>query len=570
MTDGYSAIRRIISHSSFLPNALSGNARFGVKSMSVIFISYRRSDSQDVTGRIYDRLLAKFTEKEVFKDVDSIPMGVSFPLHIKQMLGKAHVVLVVIGPNWLAKDEQGNPRLEHPNDYVRLEIEIALRAAVPVIPVLVSNARMPVASELPRSIHQLTLRNGIAVRPDPDFNNDIARLLSELDRLEKLITAHNAKSLQVKSSSARSATGKRAAAIPTEPLPVIRPKAIDRSAAVDRTRQHAAAKGDPVSRARQSRRFVMPLAGLFLLIAGAVGLWAGGVFRLPRLDGILHLWPFAGNEEITNSIGMKLVPIPAGTFRMGAPQAEQLSLFDLSADQRPQHKVQITRAFYLGKFTVTRGEFRKFVDDTHYQTEAEKGNAPSTWKEDESCPQTDKHPVINVSWNDATAFCDWLSKKENKKYRLPTEAEWEYSCRAGTTTRYHSGDDLEGAGEVAWSGKGLSMMTTSPVGRLDPNAWSLHDMHGNVSQWCQDFYDAEFYEKGEDSDPTGPSDGTSRVVRGGNYLDLANDPPKDKGDGAGLGGLLPGSWRPSTSAYREERDPTAADSLVGFRVLLEQ
>jgi WD40 repeat protein len=265
--------------------------------MSILFISYRRSDSQDVTGRIYDRLLAKFTEKQVFKDVDSIPMGVSFPLHIKQMLGKARAVLVIIGPNWLhAKDEQGNPRLEQPNDYVSLEIEIALGAAVPVIPVLVSNARMPLASELPRSIQQLVRRNGMAVRPDPDFNNDIVRLLSELDRLEKLVTAQPAKPLQVKSPSPRSATAERAAAISAEPLPLIRPTAIDGSAAVDRARQHAAAGGTPVSGARQSRnRFVLPLAGLFLLIAGAVGLWAGGVIQLPTLEGIQHPQPFAGD-----------------------------------------------------------------------------------------------------------------------------------------------------------------------------------------------------------------------------------------------------------------------------------
>jgi hypothetical protein len=121
--------------------------------MPVIFISYRRADSQDVTGRIFDRLVAKFTQKQVFKDVDSIPMGVSFPMHIKQMLGKAAAVLVIIGPNWLhAQDEQGSRRLDDPNDYVRLEIEIAMRSPMPVIPVLVANARMPLASELPPSL----------------------------------------------------------------------------------------------------------------------------------------------------------------------------------------------------------------------------------------------------------------------------------------------------------------------------------------------------------------------------------------------------------------------------------
>jgi TIR domain-containing protein len=137
--------------------------------MPPIFISYRRSESQDVTGRIYDRLVTKFTPKGVFKDVDNIPLGVSFPLHIQQMLSKASVVLVVIGPGWVTvRDAQGRRRLDDPNDFVRLEVETALGAGMPVIPVLVSNASMPAASELPRSLQKLVSRNGIAVRPDPD------------------------------------------------------------------------------------------------------------------------------------------------------------------------------------------------------------------------------------------------------------------------------------------------------------------------------------------------------------------------------------------------------------------
>src|SRR5262245_42929758 len=112
--------------------------------MAVIFISYRRADSQDVTGRIYDRLIASFSQNQVFKDVDNIPLGVSFPTHLRQMLGKAGVVLVIIGPTWVTvRDDTGQRRLDDPNDFVRLEVETALRASLPVIPVLVSYARMP-------------------------------------------------------------------------------------------------------------------------------------------------------------------------------------------------------------------------------------------------------------------------------------------------------------------------------------------------------------------------------------------------------------------------------------------
>jgi hypothetical protein len=163
--------------------------------MAIIFISYRRSDSQDVTGRIYDRLVGKFTPKQVFKDVDNIPLGVSFAMHIQQMIGKTSVTLVIIGPGWLtATDEQGKRRLDDPGDFVRIEVESALRAGMPVVPVLVANAAMPKASELPKSIQKLVARNGIAVRPDPDFNNDITRLFSGIDHLERLLKPQQEKS----------------------------------------------------------------------------------------------------------------------------------------------------------------------------------------------------------------------------------------------------------------------------------------------------------------------------------------------------------------------------------------
>jgi hypothetical protein len=156
--------------------------------MPVIFISYRRSDSQDVTGRVYDRLVAKFTPKQVYIDVDNnnIPLGVSFPARIKQLLGKANVVLVIIGPSWVnATNEEGVRRLDDENDFVRMEVEIALRANMPVIPVLVSNACMPAAADLPPSMHKLLERQGIPVRPGHDFNNDMVRLFSGIDYLDE-------------------------------------------------------------------------------------------------------------------------------------------------------------------------------------------------------------------------------------------------------------------------------------------------------------------------------------------------------------------------------------------------
>ena len=141
--------------------------------------------------------------------------------------------------------------------------------------------------------------------------------------------------------------------------------------------------------------------------------------------------------------------------------------------------------------------------------------------------------MVNVSWNDAVAFCKWLSRKEGKTYRLPTEAEWEYACRAGTTTRYYSGDDpetLAKVGNVADAAVKAKFpdwkftikandgyVFTAPVGKFKPNAFGLYDMHGNAWQWCADWYGPEYYAKSLADDPTGPASGNGRVLRGGSW-----------------------------------------------------
>ena len=275
--------------------------------------------------------------------------------------------------------------------------------------------------------------------------------------------------------------------------------------------------------------------------------------QLPRLLGdigpvaLLDLSrrrPGAANPElISNSIGAKLRFIPAGEFLMGSPDIDK----DAEDDEKPQQRVRITRPFYLGMTEVTRGQFRRFVDDAGYQTEAEKdGKGGSGWNEEaknfEQDPrytwqnpgfeQTDEHPVVNVSWNDAVAFCQWLSRKEGKTYRLPTEAEWEYACRAGTTTRYQCGEDPEGlaaVGNVAdgtarekfpdWAAIGArdGYVFTAPVGRYTPNARGLLDMHGNVWEWCSDWYEKDYYGRSAAEDPRGSGPASLRVLRGGGW-----------------------------------------------------
>ncbi|QEH38792.1 Serine/threonine-protein kinase pkn1 [Aquisphaera giovannonii] len=256
--------------------------------------------------------------------------------------------------------------------------------------------------------------------------------------------------------------------------------------------------------------------------------------------------PAAGGADspITNSLGMKLVPIPAGSFLMGSADDE-----DAEDDEKPAHPARITRPFHLGATEVTVGQFRRFVEATGYRTEAERGGKGCRgWNEskgrfeadpkynwrDPGFPQTDEHPVSNVTWNDAAAFCAWLGSKEAATYRLPTEAEWEYACRAGTTSRYASGPDPESLASVGNVADGTARAkfpdwTTiaardghafaAPVGRFPANAWGLHDMHGNVWEWCRDGYDEHAYEHAAPDDPAGPSEAPRRVYRGGSWAD---------------------------------------------------
>lgn len=232
-------------------------------------------------------------------------------------------------------------------------------------------------------------------------------------------------------------------------------------------------------------------------------------------------------KEITNSIGMKLVLIHPGTFSMGSPIGE----VGRKGDEK-QHEVTISKSYYLGVYEVTQGEYEKVT-----------GENPSGFK-------GTKNPVEMVSWEEAVSFCEKLSEMPNEKaagreYRLPTEAEWEYACRAGSSNAYSFGDSLDSLGSYGWF-KGNLDGQTHPVGEKKANAWGLYDMHGNVWEWCQDWYAA--YPPDASTDPQqGPNKGSNPVGRGGgwNY-------------GADL----------CRSAVRGRFGPRARLNYYGFRVAL--
>ena len=272
--------------------------------------------------------------------------------------------------------------------------------------------------------------------------------------------------------------------------------------------------------------------------------------------------------ETTNTLGMKFVLIPPGEFLMGTP-ADRFG----SAQEKPQHRVRITRPYYLDTHEVTRGEFSQFVAASGYKTEAERDggraatfNAKGDLHEDQNAgwknpgfEQTDVHPVVIVSWNDAAAFCRWLSEKEGATYRLPTEAEWEYACRAGTITAYTTGSHVP---DLFKAGNGLGQefrdhfhqkgddqrpndgfVFTAPVGSFPANSFGLFDMHGNAWEWCQDWFGGN-YSPETAVDPTGAETGTKRVARGGGF-------------DCGLS---------ARSATRDSNVPTMRAANLGFRV----
>lgn len=244
-------------------------------------------------------------------------------------------------------------------------------------------------------------------------------------------------------------------------------------------------------------------------------------------------------KEFVNSIGIQLVKIAPGEFMMGTANqrpANEAQWKQRDWDESPAHKVKITAPLHIGACEVTNAQYEQF-DPAHKKLRGLAGTS-----------KTDEEPVTMVTWQQAMDFCKWLSKKEGRTYRLPTEAEWEYACRAGTTTAFHTGDALtDKRANIA----GTKRDRTRPVGSYDPNDWGLYDMHGNVEEWCLDWYGP--YSGQEQANPVGRADGYVKVTRGGSY-----DIPSWQDDNS----------RYSRSANRSGRLSEDANRTTGFRVVL--
>jgi len=270
--------------------------------------------------------------------------------------------------------------------------------------------------------------------------------------------------------------------------------------------------------------------------------------------------PPSSQESFKNSIGMTLKLIPAGEFFMGSPDSDP----NAGSDEKPQHSVHISKPFYLGVYEVTQAEYEVVMGNNPSSFSANGGD-----KDKVAGRSTTLHPVESVSWFDAVQFCNKLSEMETRKpfyeidgkevrvpdwnntgYRLPTEAEWEYACRANasTPTSFSFGDDPEELGESGWFDSN-SEDRTHPVGQKRRNKFGLHDMHGNVWEWCWDWYRADYYKQSPSEDPTGPTWPSNRINRGGGLVD---EP------------------RHCRSAKRRNSEPGSRVENLGFRLALGQ
>jgi formylglycine-generating enzyme required for sulfatase activity len=577
------------------------------KPFSGIFVSYRRDDSSGHAGRLSDRLVEHFGRDRIFMDIDTIEPGEDFVTVIEDAVGSCEILIAIIGRNWLSGTGGTTGRLDNPNDFVRLEIAAALRRDIRVIPVLVQRASMPKQQDLPEDLVKLTRRNAVELS-DLRWQNDVDQLIAVMERLlvkraeaerlaqaakqsedeqqrregeekrrveEQLLAEEEGKlraeggrvqAEQEADHRRREAEGqaraaqererreqverqKREAAGPTQRLEeeerqeerLAAETRLSKSDLSARDRQldepSTAITAGTASRAHKNRRLVLiAVATLIVLVVSVAVIWRtqrGSNSSGETKQAAATQTPPAKvsqtpapakpraklGEIVQNQMGMQLVYVPAGSFTMGE-NADNLNI------AKPLHQVTFKDGFYIGKYEVTQAQWQAVM-----------GNNPSNFKDcGVNCP------VENVSWEDAQSFIDKLNERNDEfSYRLPTEAEWEYACRAGTTGAY-AGD----LGKMAWYFDNAGRRTHA-VGGKRPNDWGLADMHGNVREWCQDWYHETY-----DGAPTDGSAWLSvgsrktRVVRGGSW-DFVDT-------------LL-------TSAARDEHKPTIRYQDIGFRLV---
>jgi formylglycine-generating enzyme required for sulfatase activity len=532
-----------------------------------IFINYRRDDSIAAAGRLHDRLAHAFGRKNLFMDVDNIPVGVDFVEFLDAQVAACDLFLVVIGPNWLsAKDANGNRRLDKPDDFVVVEIDAALQRGIRVIPVLIDGARMPSAEELPNILKPLHRRNAVEVR-NTQFGRDAEALVHRIREALSHERPKRDRRLMIAGAAGIVAllavvwAGLYQMGVPVwvpwtagpvqpDPAAEARRKAEEEAVLKRKIDEEAAAKKEAARKAEEeaARRKAEDDARRNAeedVARRKAEEERKRVEEKARRDPALAVVPGSGQsfrDRLANGQPCPMCPemvvVPAGSFTMGSPNSEA----ERSPSESPQHAVTFARQFAVGRFALTFDEWDGCVAD----------GGCNGYKPNDEAWGRGRRPAINVSWDDAKAYVAWLSRKTGRIYRLLSEAEREYVTRAGTTTPFWWGGSISTSqanydGNYTYGGgaKGSYRETTLPVDSFQPNPWGLYQVHGNVWEWVEDCWN--------DSYAGAPSDGSAwtrgdcgfRLVRGGSW------------------GSFPQYLR---SAYRSGYTADIRSYYIGFRV----
>jgi formylglycine-generating enzyme required for sulfatase activity len=503
-----------------------------------IFISYRRGDSEGQARALSLELANYIGDKAVFMDVDSIALGRDFRKSLHDSLESCDAFLALIGPSWLeSKDAGGKRRLDDPTDFVRQEIATALKRNIPVTPVLLQGAPMPAEQSLPDDLKELAFRNG--------FELSHTRWRSDVREMAQRLGLGSA-----------AAPAEARAASPAKPIALDQPPAI--RSGVPPERQHAVS-GMARRRFWPTRRRALGAAaaaaavGTVAISAPYIRRWASAPPR-PALKAIAFDYATVDEkgaripverasasiftETLGASVGLDMVSIPAGVFTMGSPQYEP----ERRANEGPQHSVTLGR-FFIGAFPVTQAQWAAVVTAHPAKLAHGLDPYPSFFKGDDL-------PVESIAWNQADEFCRRLAEMTRRDYRLPSEAEWEYSCRAGSTGPFNVGPTIttdlanycgEGGAVCGQSGgksvasdvydgvtygsgaydqgpAGTFRRTTPPQGTFPPNRFGLYDMHGNVWEYCLDIANPTYADAPADGGAylSGPPE-SDRILRGGSW-----------------------------------------------------
>jgi formylglycine-generating enzyme required for sulfatase activity len=503
-----------------------------------IFISYRRGDSEGQARTLSLELANYIGDKAVFMDVDSIALGRDFRKSLHDSLESCDAFLALIGPSWLeSKDAGGKRRLDDPTDFVRQEIATALKRNIPVTPVLLQGAPMPAEQSLPDDLKELAFRNG--------FELSHTRWRSDVREMAQRLGLGSA-----------AAPAEARAASPAKPIALDQPPTIHSGAPPER---QAEVSGMARARLWLTRRGALgasaaaAAAGAVAISAPFIRRWASAPPR-PALKTIAFDYATVDEkgasmpaerasasiftETLGASAGMDMMSTPAGVFTMGSPKYEP----ERRANEGPQHSVTLGR-FFIGAFPVTQAQWAAVVTAHPAKFAYGLDPYPSFFKGDDL-------PVESIAWNQADEFCRRLAEMTRRDYRLPSEAEWEYSCRAGSTGPFNVGptittdlanycgeggavcgesdgksvashvyDDVTyGSGAYDQGPAGIFRATTTSKGTFPPNRFGLYDMHGNVWEYCLDAANPTYADAPADGGAylSGPP-GSNRILRGGSW-----------------------------------------------------